>query len=86
MRSPVEADDSNQVVSKRMDRFGTRRSASNASYISGFYRTLNDTSIPDESHSSSTQTLQLGSGAMPEGCFLVERIVSKRMFKVSNVK
>ena len=64
----------------------TRRSVSNLSYSPGFYRRLNDQSTTDDyQHSSSTfQTLQIGSGDMPVGCFSVERLVSKRKYKVSS--
>ena len=62
-------------------RSSSRRSASNTSYIPGFYRTLHTAN--DQQLSSTLSTLQLGSGDMPEGCFLVESLISERKFKVS---
>ena len=70
-----------------------RRNASLASYLSGFYRSLN--SSPSTTTSDGVASalvpvrkpdLRLPQGSeLPSGCFLVERIIAMRKYKVSLV-
>ena len=61
----------------------TRRTVSSSSYVSGFYRALNEVQMSSTS-TSTTATLKLSSSddPLPNDCFLVERVITVRKHKV----
>ena len=63
-----------------------RSSVSSLSYTPGCYRTLNQLTVDilQLSPTSPHSTLQLKEDQLPDGCFLVERLISLRKHKVNH--
>lgn len=65
-----------------------RRSVSSLSYTPGYFCALNQLSAdalqPSLTSPNSTLQLKEGEDQLPDGCFLVERLVAQRKYKVSH--
>ena len=65
-----------------------RRSAAKSSFVSGYYQALHRQSTADAFTTSSSVPLSLSVDTdhdLPDGCFLVERLVAVRRYKVCHV-